>query len=349
MPVIDCDGGALQAKVGIVVLHWMNRPETQACLDAVEALDYQPRETVVVDNSGELSQRDIAAFHSGPLTLLSAPYNLGYAGGNNLGIRRALDRGCDYVWLLNDDARVAPETLSALMAAARGEPRAGFLGPIVYMREAPDRVLSAGGTLDGEGRTAHRGLGASGSAAPRAVEDVDYLSGCALLVSRPAIDAVGLLDEDFFAYHEDVDWCVRGRSAGFRVLLVPDARVWHPDTQLRDEFSPHVTYYVTRNRLLFARKQRVGIATQVRMLGGIGRTLTSWSLRPKWRCRRSQRDAMARAVRDFLSGRVGPMPGTRRMGGRSGTATSSPSYHPEDDSQDTFTGPAASRSDAGTT
>lgn len=304
-----------RAKVGIVVLHWRGLDDTLACLESVTRLTYWPREIVLVDNSGDLYPNDLRSRDLDALILLRAPQNLGYTGGNNLGIRYALHHDCDYIWLLNNDVTVAADALSVLMNVADRERRAGFLGPAVHLREAPERLLSAGGILDADGWTRHRGLGKVHSAQFDAVRDVDYLMGCALLVSRRAIEAIGLLDEEFFTYYEDVEWCVRARRMGFRVMVVPAARVWHPDTRRRDEFSPFVTYYVTRNSLLFARKHRLGLWKQLQMFATLGRTLTSWSLRPKWRAKRAQRDAMARAIRDFLLMRVGPMPGTPRTGG----------------------------------
>jgi GT2 family glycosyltransferase len=114
-----------------------------------------------------------------------------------------------------------------------------------------------------------------------------------------------MLDEEFFAYHEDADWCYRGKQAGFRALFVPAARVWHPDTRRRDLDSPTVTYYISRNRLLFVRKHGLGIGKIIQTVARYMVLAANWSVRPKWRRKRHQRDALIRAVTDFLRGRSG--------------------------------------------
>ncbi len=293
--------------VAIIVLNWRKPAKTLACLESLSHITYPNAHIVAVDNgSGDDSVARIRQ-HYPAITLLETGANLGYAGGNNRGITHALSHGCDYVWLLNDDVIVAPDSLSALIGVAQDELQAGFLGPMVYMREDSQRILSAGGLLRDGWRPQHQGIGEYDQGQFDVIAEVDYLSGCALLVSRKAIEAVGMLDEDFFAYHEDIEWCHRGKKAGFKVLFVPQAKVWHPDTLRRDESSPLVTYYIARNSLLFAKKHHLGYVTIARLLPGYIRTLLSWSLRPRWRHKRQQRDALARAIVDFARGRFGPM------------------------------------------
>jgi GT2 family glycosyltransferase len=153
----------------------------------------------------------------------------------------------------------------------------------------------------------HLGLGELDKGQFDTTVEVDYLSGCALLISREVIEAVGMLDEDFFAYNEDVEWCYRGKRIGFKSIFVPEAKVWHPDTRGRDEDSPVVTYYITRNSLQFIRKHGLGYAPMARTLSGYARTLLSWSLRPRWRHKHEQRNALAHAMLDFARKRFGPM------------------------------------------
>ena len=120
-------------EVAIIVLNWNNAPDALECLRSLEQLDYTGYRAVVVDNgSANDSVATIAAAYP-DVTILEAGENLGYTGGNNLGLEYALNNDCDYVWLLNDDVTVAPDSLSALVSAALAEPRAGFLGPKVLM------------------------------------------------------------------------------------------------------------------------------------------------------------------------------------------------------------------------
>jgi GT2 family glycosyltransferase len=272
-------------------------------------LNYGAVEPIVVDN-GSVDDSVARVAESYPdVTILQAGENLGYAGGNNLGIKHALSKGADYVWLLNDDVTVAPDSLSLLMSTADAQPKAGFWGPTVYMHEEPRRILSAGGCLGKDWAPQHRGIGELDVGQFGQIETVDYVSGCALLVSRALVDAVGLLDERFFAYCEEVEWCYRGRQAGFGALFVPQAAVWHPDTRSRDRDSVVVKYYMSRNQLLFMAKHRLGASAMVHHLASYTLWIANWTVNPKWRHKRRQRDMLLRAVFDFVRGRYGKAEG----------------------------------------
>jgi GT2 family glycosyltransferase len=233
------------------------------------------------------------------------PENLGYAGGNNLGLQRALKDGADLIWIINDDTTVAPDALGTMVHHAGKRPDAGVLGPKILIKEDPDRILSAGGEIDGRGVANHRGIGEVDKGQFDEVREVDFLSGSALLVRRSALESVGLLDEQFFVYQEDVDWCLSAKQAGFQVLYVPAAKVYHPDTRERDNSSASVTYYVARNRLILARKHKWGARALLAIMVDSFRTLLSWSIRPRWKHKRSQRNALALGLLDFARGRTG--------------------------------------------
>jgi hypothetical protein len=292
-------------SVAIVVLNWNNARDTISCLDSLAKLDYPDPWVIVVDNgSSDDSVVQIRAAHPS-VTLIETGANLDYTGGNNAGIRHALAGGADFVFLLNNDAIVAPDALSRLVQAAQAWPNAGFLGPMVRTREQPNRILSAGGVFWPDMTPGQRGLGELDQGQYGEVEEVDFLSGCALLVSRAALEAVGLLDERYFAYGEDVEWCFRGRRAGFKVLFAPQGVVWHPDTSLRDQNSSRVVYYITRNHLLFLRQHHLGLGVLLRTLLRNLIWLVNWSVNPKWRHIKSKRDALWWALRDFALGRFG--------------------------------------------
>ncbi len=295
--------------VGVIILNWRDPGATLRCLEAVYASDYPAREVVVVDNSsGDGSVAKLKARYPS-LCVLANETNLGYAGGNNSGIRYALDRGAQYVLLLNDDAVLCPTAISHLVKAMQEHPEAGCAGPKVYALEEPERLLSAGGRLVQGVHAMQRGLGELDTGQYDGLMGVDFLSGCALLLSRQAVVNAGFLDSSFFVYYEDVEWCYRARRAGYSALLVPAAKVWHPDTRVRDGDSALVTYYVTRNSLLFAAKHHLGWRVMVRKMLAELILLLNWSLRPRWLRKRPQRDALARGLCDFLRGRFGQADG----------------------------------------
>src|SRR5262249_16918 len=150
-------------------------------------------------------------------SLLSAPENLGFAAGHNLVVRRALAAGATHVLLLNNDAVVDPGCLAALVRAAAA-PRVGAVGAKVLAADDPGRLWLAWGRVTWRAALVERvGRGAPDGPPFDRERDVEWVPGCAMLVARDALDAVGGLDERFFAYHEDVDWCVSARERGFRI------------------------------------------------------------------------------------------------------------------------------------
>ena len=127
-----------------------------------------------------------------------------------------------------------------------------------------------------------------------------------MLVRRPLIEQVGLLDERFFIYWEEIDWCLRASRAGWRLVHVPQARLWHKGVQRDYRPKPSVTYYTVRNKFLLLAKHRAPLAVWLFTGAGTLRTLTSWTLRPKWRHMRPHRDALLQALWDFAHRRWGP-------------------------------------------
>jgi GT2 family glycosyltransferase len=137
------------------------------------------------------------------------------------------------------------------------------------------------------------------------VRQVDWISGCAILVKQDVIEQVGALDQRFFYYWEETDWCMRARENGWQIYCVSAAKLWHKGVQRDYQPSANITYYATRNRLLFLAKHRAPLRIWLFSTWQITRTLASWSLKPKWRPKRDHRDAMWQGVRDFLQKRWG--------------------------------------------
>ena len=184
-------------------------------------------------------------------------------------------------------------------------PRAALLGPKVYMRQTPDRILSAGGVLHDGCVAAHRGLGETDIGQFDAVTAVDFVTGCAVLARRQAVEASACSDESFYAVPRGGRLVPARARCGFRCPLRARRARLASRYASRDALSPLVTYYITRNTLLFARKHRLGGAALARRIGRDALTLLSWSVRPRWRHKRAQRDALLRALLDFARGRFG--------------------------------------------
>lgn len=298
----------MTAAVLIIVVTWNGRDDTLACLESLRALHYQHAQTLVVDNGS--SDDSVATIHRSfpEVKILETGANLGFTGGNNAGLRYALERGFDYVLLLNNDTIVAPDLLDHLIGAIDHDPRIGIVGPLIFYHRQPDVIWSAGGTIDWRnGTTAMRGLDQRDVGQFDRMADVDFVTGCALLIRRSAIECAGLLDERFFMYYEETEWCVRVARHGYRIVFVPRARLWHKIAPEQQHVSPRIVYYMTRNRLLFLRLTH---ATPLAWLRAIllqdARTILSLSIRPKWRGQRSRRWAITRGWIDFWRAGFGP-------------------------------------------
>jgi GT2 family glycosyltransferase len=154
--------------------------------------------------------------------------NLLFAGGMNVGLRRAVDAGYAFTLFMNNDVVVDPPLLRELVARAAGDPHIGAVGPKIYYFDRPDVLWFAGGELSlWRGWSRHRGLRQLDRGQHDVAREVDYLTGCALLVRREALQDVGFLDPGFAMYAEDADWCFRARARGYRLVYEPQARLWH--------------------------------------------------------------------------------------------------------------------------
>jgi len=242
--------------VAVSVLHWGAKADTLRCLASVATSRLPPAWLFVLDNgTGSLAEAEVE--HAAPgSVLLRAPENLGFAGGHNLVMRRALDAGATHVLLLNNDATVEPGCLGALVHVAAG-PRVAAVGAKVLAAADPATLWLAWGRVTWRAALVERvGRGAPDGPPYDEVREVEWVPGCAMLLAREALETVGLLDERYFAYHEDVDWCASARVAGFRVLFAPDARVVHRGEGSlagRGPANP-ARYLSARNTVLFARK-----------------------------------------------------------------------------------------------
>jgi GT2 family glycosyltransferase len=268
------------ADVGAVLVNWNGGELTARCLASLMAGGVVPDRVIVVDNGSQDGSPDLLAARFPFVEMVRNERNLGFAAGTNIGIRRALDAGCELVWVLNNDTRVAPTCLEALMASlARDGSVAAVSGKILL--EDPPTVLWYAGATWRRWRLAapHRGQGQRDAGQFDEEVDVGFLSGCCMLVRAQALESVGLFDERFFAYYEDADWCLRALEHGLCLRYVPAAVLWHTfsasirtNTLRRGEGrTSALNYYlVMRNRLLILRKHGRGVARWAATLGALG-------------------------------------------------------------------------------
>ncbi|MBI5913069.1 glycosyltransferase family 2 protein [Candidatus Azambacteria bacterium] len=244
-------------KVTIILVNYNGISDTRECLRSLAEITYQPYDVIVVDNGS----RDIQEAHELQksflgVTVIRSEENKGFAGGNNIGIRVAQERGSDYVLLLNNDTVAEPKFLDAMVAAAEADARIGMVGAKIYFHSDPETLWYDGGSFSWRKGVVHENIGtrdkSPNDAAPRLT---DFITGCAMLVRMSAVEKIGLLEESFFMYHEDVDWCLRARTEGFLLVIAPAAHVWHKVARSASQMGePKIHYYDARNSLLLVQR-----------------------------------------------------------------------------------------------
>ena len=243
-------------KTSIILLNWNGKENTIKCLESLKTLNYPNYETIIVDNASSDDSVEVISHKFPSVILITNQKNLGFAEGNNTGIRYALERETDYVFLLNNDAIVDEETVTELVQTAESDNKIGILGSKIYFYHTPERIQSAGAHIDVKtGRMLYPHYGKRVRAANGKAVDVDAVSGTAMMVKRELIEKVGMLDPTFFCYFEDTDWCIRARKAGYRVVIVPMSKIWHKGgVSTGGGATPTSIYYSVRNHLLVMNK-----------------------------------------------------------------------------------------------
>ncbi len=251
--------GAWLNSVRVIILNWNLPVDTLACVNSLLAAGLPPQQILVVDNGSadnSLQQFD-AAIPAVPILPLTQ--NVGFAGGNNRGIEWALADGADWILLLNNDTEVAP-TFFAKIAQSLSDSQAKLISPLIFYHpdyaDGQDDVIWSAGDVE-IGRTLltrPQYKNEHLSANLPAVLTVDFLTACALFVHRSVFAEIGQLDETFFMYGEDVDFCQRARLAGFELACATTAQVWHKVARSSGGGNPQQRIWQTEHQARFYRR-----------------------------------------------------------------------------------------------
>lgn len=215
--------------VHAIILNFNGKPFLLETLASVAQINYPNLKLIVVDNGSTDGSQAAVQEHYPHVLLLENGENLGFGEGNNVGMRYALQHGAEWVLLLNNDIAVAPDLLEHMMAVAATDTAIGILGPKIYYHDQPNTIWFAGARINyWAGLTAHRGIREVDHGQYDRLENSDYITGCAMLIRRETIESIGMFDPVYFpAYSEDADLSVRAARAGYRLIYVPQAKVWH--------------------------------------------------------------------------------------------------------------------------
>lgn len=258
-------------KVATIIINYNSLPQTKECLASLEK-SHQGKfslKIIVVDNASEdFSEKALKAEFPN-VTIISLPENTGFTGGNNIGIEKALEIDCKYLFLLNNDTLIDPQCISTLIEGMESDKSIGIMGPKIYFEKGyeyhRDRyteaqrgkvIWYAGGIIDWQDVLfTHKGLDEVDHGQYNKIEETQFVSGCAMIIRGDIIRKIGNFDNRYFLYLEDVDLCLRAQKAGNRLVYNPRAVVWHKNASSSNKpGSPIHQYYQTRNRLLFGMK-----------------------------------------------------------------------------------------------
>ena len=252
----------MQPLISIITVNYNSLEATCGLLESIRRTDYGKVEVILVDNGSDLDPGAFIKKQYPEIHFIRSEKNLGFAGGNNLGIHAS--KG-EYLFFLNNDAVLTDGTIAKLLQLFQEIPSLGIVSPkICYYNEtpgeSPDIIQYAGSThlnpFTGRNRTlGERQIdeGQFNRACPTA-----YPHGAAMMAPRKVIDKVGAMPEEFFLYYEELDWCEQIRKAGFEIYVEPNAKIYHQESCSVGKASAFKTYYLNRNRILFVRRNRKG-------------------------------------------------------------------------------------------
>lgn len=236
----------VEPQVWIVILHWRGIEHTRACLESLKSLSYTNYNVLLVDNGSQNHDGQELVKEFPQTNLLELESNRGFSGGCNAGIDYCLEKDSQYIWLLNNDAKVRPETLSTLITEITAGTNIGAASAAIVNGDNFDHKLGMG-KIDFLNAKAHlKTTDSAGSVC------CDWISGSNMLLSATALKEIGSLNDDYFLYFEDVEICRRLKEAGFGCLFVPSTSIEHVDgASTEGDFSHWRYYYHSRNRLIF--------------------------------------------------------------------------------------------------
>ena len=229
--------------------------ELEPRLKPVALLDYSRRDA---ESGGDIRRE--AEVEANPsqrrIFLIQTGENLGFVGGNNVALRYCLKKDYGYLWLLNNDTVVDSASLEEMIKIAESDGTIAVLGPMILFYSRPRCIYSAGLSLSKFGRRVRRigNMKHLDTPAFNARKDVEGIAGCALLIRQAAVRTIGLLDERYFLYMEEADWCTRAAQKHYRCVYVPRARIWHKGWASIQDDPQLMDYYLARSQVLYLKK-----------------------------------------------------------------------------------------------
>lgn len=248
-----------EANVHIILLNYNGYEDTVECIKSICKINYNNYKIILVDNnSSDGSQIELLKYLSQneKVHFIQSEKNLGFSGGNNIGIKWALNNGADYICLLNNDTVVEKDFLINLVTEMEKNSDIGVAaGKIMYFKEK-DIIWSAGGYINEvKALGCHYGINIKDNEQFNSKRELTFLTGCLQLIRKSVFEEIGLYDDEYFLYMEDVDFCKRVIESGYKLSYIPTSKIYHKvSASTGGDESPLQLYYMTRNRILFNKK-----------------------------------------------------------------------------------------------
>lgn len=243
-------------KVYIVVLNFNSYDETKACITSVENITYDDYEIVIVDNhSNDNSYEILMKLYGEKYTVFKSQENLGYANGNNLGIKYALDHGAEYVCILNNDVEVEKDFLKHIIEAFDKDKSIGIAGPCICDYSDRSLIQAMGGDISlYTGLTQGKYKGMKYNEIPHENQLVDYIGGACFVCKREVFDKIGLIPENYFLFFEETEFCLKAENSGYKLLCIYSSKIYHKRSSTISKYSGLSYYFLNRNRVVFIRR-----------------------------------------------------------------------------------------------
>ncbi|PIS09195.1 glycosyltransferase family 2 protein [Candidatus Beckwithbacteria bacterium CG10_big_fil_rev_8_21_14_0_10_34_10] len=242
-------------KVFIIVLNWNQTKDTLECLESLKKINYHDHKVIVVDNGSLKDPTNIIRKKFPRIKVIRNKKNLGFAGGNNMGIKQALEAKVDYVFILNNDTVVHSQVLTRLVKVAEEDKKVAILGPQIFYYNKPKKIWFLRANLTWP--MAKINIWNQNKPSPNSKKkllNTDYVAGAAMLIRTDVIKKLGAFDPYYFLYWEDIDLCVRFAKAGYKIRALTNAYVWHKVSTTTNKINEKNSFFMVRNRLYFCRK-----------------------------------------------------------------------------------------------
>ncbi len=253
---------ASNSSCTVIILNFNGKHLLPACLDSLAQQTEARLDTVVIDNASTDGSAELVSENYPWVRFLALDKNCGFSIANNVAMRDAIARGSEYVLLLNNDTFAAPDLISEMMAVIQSDGRIAAVCPKIYFAHQPKTLWYAGGDFSlWTGATKHRGWMETDHGQFDDAQDFTQATGCAMLVRTSAIKDVGLLDERFWIYAEDLDWSLRFQKRGYRLTFAPKAHLWHIDgatnVKVLGKGSEERRQFLSTRNIIFAVRKHV--------------------------------------------------------------------------------------------